>query len=399
MANLEPGIHIPTTPPNPKSQLPKLEDVDDVELCAVVRSKAETPLGRAAFAELYERHREAVTAQAYTMVADWALAEELAAETFTRVLRALSSGNGPQESVLGYLLVALRSEVGRAAQIDSKTVAVEPDAIADFFEPTPDFVHEFSERDQIATAFSSLPEDARYLLWVVEIEGLGTDEAAALLNMTPGALRVALHRARKSLATSYLQQYVEIADPACLPFARQLASLTRRSLGKRETAAVEKHLLLCDDCAAQVERLRTIAKQLRLWVGPVVIGGAVGEVAVGSGMESAANAASLVPPATRGVGAGAVSNARKLIASLGLVAGIGLVIWGASLLLHLNPTPEPGVPLPPDVEAIPTPVDEQEEPPADSDIAKPSPGATSLPDPARPAVESDDATPNWYLRE
>nr|WP_161937408.1 sigma-70 family RNA polymerase sigma factor [Leucobacter sp. G161] len=372
-----------------------MEGADDVELCSLVRAHAERPLGRAAFALLYETHREAITAQAYTMVGDWARAEELAAETFTRVLRALTSGNGPQESVLGYLLIALRSEVSRAAQIDTKSVSVAPETIADFFDAVPDFVEELSERDQIANAFSSLTEDTRQVLWLVEVEGLATEEAAVHLNMTPGALRVALHRARKRLATSYLQQYVEVIDQGCLPFARKLASFTRHTLGKRDTATVEMHLLTCGDCTVQVGRLRTLSEQLRLWIGPLVIGAAAGGTAVGGGAVPAAHAASGTPGAHLVV----ASTPRKLIATLSLVAGVGLLIWGLTLVLPRDPIAQPVDPLPAHTDEASAVDKGQHDTSVENGTNSAPSDASSFPPPVDPVVEGDDETPHWYLQE
>ncbi len=395
MGILNPGFRVPPASQLAGQHFPELEGADDVALCSFVRAHADAPLGRAAFAALYDKHREAITAQAYTMTGDWARAEELAAETFTRVLRALSSGNGPQESVLGYLLIALRSEAGRVAQLEAKSVAVEPESIAEFFEAAPDFVDELSEREQIVNAFSSLSDDARQLLWLVEVEGLATDDAAMHLNMAPGALRVSLHRARKRLATSYLQQYVEVIDPGCLPFASKLASLTRRSLGKRDTAAVERHLLGCPECTQQVARLRALGEQLRVWVGPLVVGGAIGGGEATAGVAPSASATSVAP----GAKAADASPTKTLIASLSFVAGIGLVIWGVFMLFPQQSTQEPTAPESTHAEEIPTPVDEQDDTPAANGTARQSPPATALPPPGNPVVEGDDATPHWYLQE
>lgn len=409
-------IHDSSAGPFPGTPFPELAGADDVALCALVRADADSPLGRAAFTALYELHREAVTAQAYTMARDWARAEDLASETFTRVLRALSGGNGPQESVLGYLLIALRSEVCRAAEIAAESVAVAPETIADFFDAAPDFVEELSERDQISRAFASLPEDTRQLLWLVDVEGLTAEDAATHLDTTPGALRVSVHRARKRLATSYLQQYVDVSDQGCLPFAQQLASLTRHSLGKRDTAAVEGHLRTCAACSAQVERLRSLGEQLRVWVAPLVVGGSVGGGAIlaGAGGSPAASAAVSNPGAagTASVGehaqAVSASSVRKIAAWLSLAAGVGLVIWGALLVVPQDPAAQPAGPVeqdpalteePPDTS---TPSTAEDRDPATSDpvgSSGQSGAGTQRPLSGGGVVEGDDDTPHWFLQE
>lgn len=395
-----------------------LAGVDDVALCAVVRADADSVRGRAAFAELYGRHREAVIAQAYTMTRDWGRAEDLTAETFARVLRALAGGNGPQESVLGYILVALRGEASRAAELAAESVPVAPETIGEFLDVAPDFVAELSERDQIVRAFVTLPSETRQILWAVDVEGLTSTDAAEHLGTTAGALRVSVHRARKRLATSYLQQYVEVSDPTCLPFAQRLASLARQSLGTRESAEVSAHLAGCAACTAQLARLRSLAQQLRVWVGPLLIGGSVGGIttAAGSGSAPAAMAASAEagpPHAAPAAGGGPASaapaqTAQRFAVWASLAAGVGLVIWGMFLMIPQAPEafPEdPGVQEPAAHEPA-----ARERPSAPAPSTAPDgdgvgttdrtgPAPTDSPRTGGAAVEGDDDTPNWFLQE
>lgn len=393
----------------------EMAGVDDVVLCALVRANADSTRGRAAFAELYVRHRESVTAQAYTMTRDWGRAEDLTAETFARVLRALSGGLGPQESVLGYILVALRGEASRAAELAAESVPVAPETIAEFLEVSPDFVAKLSERDQIVRAFVALPGETRQILWAVDIEGLSSSDAAEQLGTTAGALRVSLYRARKRLATSYLQQYVEVSDPTCLPFARRLASLARQSLGTRDSAEVSAHLAGCAACTAQLERLRLLAQQLRVWVGPLLVGGSVGGIATaaGAGSSPAATAASdeavrHTISATGGSPASATpaGTAKRIAVWSSLVAGVGLVIAGMLLMIPQAPEALPENSEDPGVQEPAA----QERPGAPAPTAKPkgdgagatdrtSPAPTGSPRTGGAVAEGDDATPNWYLLE
>lgn len=417
LRSTESRLHSSADDSLPDTLAAELAGVGDVALCAVVRSDADSVRGRAAFAELYGRHREAVTAQAYTMTRDWGRAEDLTAETFARVLRALAGGNGPQESVLGYILVALRGEASRAAELAAESVPVAPETIADFLDVAPDFVAELSERDQIVRAFVALPAETRQILWAVDVEGLTSSDAAEHLGTTTGALRVSVHRARKRLATSYLQQYVEVSDPTCLPFARRLASLARHSLGTRESTEVSAHLAGCAACTAQLARLRSLAQQLRVWVGPLLIGGSIGGIATaaGSGSAPAATAASgeavrHPAPAAGGDPASAApaQTAQRFVVWASLAAGVGLVIWGMFLMIPQAPEafPEdPGVQEPAAHEPA-----ARERPSAPAPSAAPDgdgAGTTDRTDPAPTGsprtggavVEGDDDTPNWFLQE
>ena len=69
--------------------------------------------------------------------------------------------------------------------------------------PEPETQH---ENVDTAILLQDLPERQRSIVQAVSLEGLSTREAAQRLSMSEGALRVALHRALKSLATLYKQK-------------------------------------------------------------------------------------------------------------------------------------------------------------------------------------------------
>jgi RNA polymerase sigma-70 factor (ECF subfamily) len=54
-------------------------------------------------------------------------------------------------------------------------------------------------RDVVRNAISRLPEDYRIVLLLRDIEGLDTDETAAVLGIQAGAVKTRLHRARMAL--------------------------------------------------------------------------------------------------------------------------------------------------------------------------------------------------------
>jgi len=56
-------------------------------------------------------------------------------------------------------------------------------------------------RDRVRQAIDQLPETHRTVLVLRDIEELSTDEAAQALGITPGAVKVRLHRARQALRT------------------------------------------------------------------------------------------------------------------------------------------------------------------------------------------------------
>lgn len=377
-----------------------------------MRTRGADPRGAAAFAELYERHRDTVMAQAYKITDNRDRAEDLAEEAFARVLRALLGGHGPQTSVLGYLLVTLRSEAARSGAIERSTVAVAPETIQEMsHEVTPDFTEALSERDQVSAAFAQLSEDARRVLWFVDVEQLPLEEVSERLGVKLGALRVQLHRARKRLGTAYLQQYVESGDPECRPSSQQLARLARGELGKRARQRVDEHVRGCRSCTEQLARLESLQRQLRNWVGPLFLGGGAGAALAESGGGSAAAAPGepaafpgdhAVTPATVG---------GRILGAVGLVVTIAGLVWVLWQPDQQGPLPTPGTPPaeeqgPQQDGSAPTegaarageaPRETQQE---ESGPEPRAPRANGDPaPPERERVDGDDATRHWKLRK
>ena len=61
------------------------------------------------------------------------------------------------------------------------------------------FLEKKETRTMVRRCIDQLPESARNLLLLRDIEGYSTEETATLLGMTPGAVKTGLHRARGAL--------------------------------------------------------------------------------------------------------------------------------------------------------------------------------------------------------
>jgi RNA polymerase sigma-70 factor (ECF subfamily) len=66
--------------------------------------------------------------------------------------------------------------------------------------------------EQVRQAIDSLPETFRTVLMLRDIEGLSSDEAASLLNITPNAVKLRLHRARMALRTLLAPHFAQGAS-------------------------------------------------------------------------------------------------------------------------------------------------------------------------------------------
>lgn len=73
--------------------------------------------------------------------------------------------------------------------------------VAAWRNPTSDPLESDETRTLVRQCIDSLPDDFRSVILLRDIEELDTDATAAILNITPGAVKTRLHRARQALRT------------------------------------------------------------------------------------------------------------------------------------------------------------------------------------------------------
>ena len=153
---------------------------------------------RMAFEELYRRHRNHVYGLVWRLCGgDHALAEDLLQEAFVRAWQKLDSFRG--DSRFGTWLhrlsanVALSERRSRMRRVGRETElegAVERQATGekDVYA---------GQRMDLEQAIARLPERARTVLILFDIEGYSHAEIANLAGMAEGSSKAQLHRARK----------------------------------------------------------------------------------------------------------------------------------------------------------------------------------------------------------
>jgi RNA polymerase sigma-70 factor (ECF subfamily) len=153
---------------------------------------------RAAFEELYRRHRDRVYGLLWRLAGgDAALAEDLLQEAFVRVWQKLDSFRG--ESRFGTWLHRLAANVAltdrriRLKRVQRETVL---DEAAERTATGERDVRAGQQMD-LERAIAALPERARTVLVLYDIEGYSHAEIAALTDMAVGCSKAQLHRARK----------------------------------------------------------------------------------------------------------------------------------------------------------------------------------------------------------
>jgi RNA polymerase sigma factor (sigma-70 family) len=166
---------------------------DDAGL--VERARADD---RAAFEELYRRHRDRIFALMWRLAGgDAALAEDLLQEAFVRSWQKLDSFRGDARFATWLhrlsANVALSDRRVRLRRVSRETPlegAVERSVAGDKDVRA-------AEQMDLEMAIAALPERARAVLVLFDIEGYSHAEIAELTGMAVGSSKAQLHRARK----------------------------------------------------------------------------------------------------------------------------------------------------------------------------------------------------------
>jgi RNA polymerase sigma factor (sigma-70 family) len=324
-----------------------------------------------------------------------AAAEDLCAESFTRVLYAIRNGNGPTEAFRPYLLTAMRNVARDWAEGDRRTLLV-PDLVdVAPVEPEADPVIEALERSLAGLAFMSLPERWQTVLWQTEVEEEGPTQLAPQLGIDAAAVAALAYRAREGLKQAYLQAHItEIGSPSCRPYAERLGTHTRGKLRGREAAKVRHHLKHCAECVGLYTMLKYVNGNIHVIIGPAVLGAAAatraGIVLVGTG-SGAAGAGGGGAAAHHGVVLRSLSKARHASPrQQAVAAGTTVAVAAAAIAFAL--TGNESAP-PPVAAARPSPSKlAPSSPPAPTPKPTPTPPAPS-PQPSSPAPVVVQSTP------
>ena len=171
----------------------------DPDLVDVLAAQAD----RAAFATLYRRYLDRVYGYAFYQLGDHHDAEDVTERTFLAALRALPDFRDQGSTFRAWLFRIAHNTVANAHRSRARRRA-EP--LPDWFErPSPDadparLVAMADELREVRHAIERMPDDRRQVILLRFVDELSTAEIAAVLDRTPGAVRVLLHRSLRDLA-------------------------------------------------------------------------------------------------------------------------------------------------------------------------------------------------------
>lgn len=153
--------------------------------------------------ELIRPYERSVYKMALSFMKNEADAEDVAQEAFLKAFRMLSSFRGQAKFSTWLITITLNEARGRlrkpsSARTDSLDDAseVSPALLIDWREVPSDALEREEIRALLTEAITNLAPIYREVLLLRDVEELSTEETAAALELTTGAVKVRLHRAR-----------------------------------------------------------------------------------------------------------------------------------------------------------------------------------------------------------
>jgi RNA polymerase sigma-70 factor, ECF subfamily len=161
-----------------------------------------------AVAALFEAYADRIYRLALSLLRDPAAAEDIVQETFLQAITHLDRFEG--RSSLGTWLYRIahnasvdrlrrRPEVPLPAEADDDAPVPMPQSLIDWAWTPEEILGDTEALGQVGAAVDRLPESLRVVFLLRDVERLSTEETAEALEISPGAVKVRLHRARLTL--------------------------------------------------------------------------------------------------------------------------------------------------------------------------------------------------------
>ncbi len=162
---------------------------------------------QAALAELYDRYNDRIYYYALHLLGDSCLAEDCAADTFSRMLRALRDGGGPTDNLKAYLFRSAHNWIADHFRLTPPLPLL--DAGLNVLQADSDPVGE-AERNlmqsRVRRALRLLTPEQQQVVALRFIEGWELDEIAACLRKPLGAVKALQHRAVAALRRMLVEE-------------------------------------------------------------------------------------------------------------------------------------------------------------------------------------------------
>jgi RNA polymerase sigma-70 factor (ECF subfamily) len=134
-------------------------------------------------------------------------AEDVASDTWLKVIRGLGSFSGDESAFRGWVAVVGRNratDLGRRSNRRPELLAPEPpEPVAELAQDTADLAIEELSTEAALRLVAELPTGVAEMVALRVIVGLDVADVARIVGKTPGAVRVAVHRGLRTLAGRY----------------------------------------------------------------------------------------------------------------------------------------------------------------------------------------------------
>jgi RNA polymerase sigma-70 factor (ECF subfamily) len=192
--------------------------------------------------ELYRRHVGAVRVAVAARLRCPDLVEEVTQESFTRALERLADLRRP-DRFRPWLLAIARNSATDRWRLERRQRGMDPDELGALAQPVPGADHHALHplAELVGRSIGRLTERDAAALSLVAEQDLSPLEVGAALGLTPGAAKVAVHRARRRLrAVLAADVLAGVAGLACADHPGTDAP----------TPVVERHVAACSACLA-----------------------------------------------------------------------------------------------------------------------------------------------------
>ncbi|MCA1676084.1 MAG: sigma-70 family RNA polymerase sigma factor [Actinobacteria bacterium] len=169
---------------------------------------------RSAFEELVRRHADRLYAVVLRFVADPEEAEEVTQEAFIRAWRSIGRFEGRSQFFTWLYRIGIneakrraerRPAAGTVTSLEDSPIDDAPD-----WSNAPELRAEQSDlRRVLEAAVRALPVEYRAPLILRDIEGLSTEEAAAMMDLREAAFKSRLHRARLAVRRAIDEHFLD----------------------------------------------------------------------------------------------------------------------------------------------------------------------------------------------
>lgn len=169
----------------------------NIEYKALQKAKA---FDTAALTEIYDQFSPGIYRYAYRLLGDAALAEDCLADTFSRFLKALQMGRGPDQHLQAYLYRIAHNWITDHYRRQTPIITPLDEEMED---PGLTQMHEEIEKrligQRVRLALRSLTPDQRQVITLKFIEEWDNQEVAISLGKPVSAVKALQHRAIESL--------------------------------------------------------------------------------------------------------------------------------------------------------------------------------------------------------